>query len=132
LALGELQGAANNRINLVPSVPDWYLTQLDYNKDIPSADPAVLSWAPVNGRLRIEYLGVVFQIYPKGIPEIGDCTRFEGHHRTNRKERLVDKIGDIVDVGYGGEKKLPFVTAEELLSKIRDNGRKSDTRMDLP
>jgi hypothetical protein len=133
LALGELQGGANNKINLVPSISEWYLTQLDYNKDIPSGDPTVLSWAPVNGRLRIEYLGVVFQIYPKGMPELGECIRIEGHYRTNKKERLVDKIGDIVGGGGGGggnaegEKKLPFVTAEELLSNIRENGNKSDT-----
>ena len=96
----------------------------------------MLSWAPVNGRLRIEYLGVVFQIYPKGIPELGNCTRFEGQYSTNRKERLVDKIAEIVggggDGSAEGEKKLPFVTAKELLSNLRDKGNESDTHMGRP
>ncbi len=118
-ALSELQGAANNRINIVPHIPEWHLTQLEYNKDIPtsSKDPTVVSWAPVNGRLKIKYLGVIFQIYPKGLPEIGDASRIEAQYNTKKKEKLVDTIADIVDGGKEG-KKLPFVTAEEMLSKI--------------
>ena len=120
-ALSELQGAANNMVNIVPAIPEWNLTQLEYNKDIPisSKDPAVVSWAPVNGRLKIKYLGVIFQVYPKGLPEIGDCTRIEAQYNTKKKEKLVDTIADIIDGGKEGNR-LPFVTAEDMFSKIRE------------
>jgi hypothetical protein len=61
----------------VPSIPQWYINQFDYNKDISlrkSCDPQVLSWSSIvsYGRIQIEILGTIFQIYPKGLPENGD------------------------------------------------------------
>lgn len=129
-ALSEIQEAANNRLYVVPPIPDWNIHQFDYGKDIPSmipnADPKVVSWT-AQGILRIKDIGTVFQAYPKGIPDIGECTRFEGHYNTKEDKELKDIIPDVIDKGnnsndseYGStkdRKNSPFVTAEELLKK---------------
>jgi len=41
-------------------------------------------------------LETIFQIYPKGLPYVGKCTRIEGHYNTAEKKKLKDMIGDIV------------------------------------
>jgi hypothetical protein len=131
-ALNVLQSAAKNRLNVVPRIAEWYFTQFDYNKDIPTSNnsPTVLSWCPAYGRLKVAHMGTIFQIYPKGLPELGDCTRFEGHYSAKDKKKLKDTIADIIewDNGHddgdreGGDKKgkkSPFVTAEEMLKKAK-------------
>jgi len=51
--LNVIQAAANNRLSVVPSIPQWYINQFDYNKDIRysgsnnNGDAQVLSWSPV-------------------------------------------------------------------------------------
>jgi hypothetical protein len=135
-ALNVLQSEAKNRLNVVPPIAEWYFTQFDYNKDISTnnTSPTVLSWSPAYGRLKIAHMGIIFQIYPKGLPELGDCTRFEGHYSTKDKKTLKDTIVDIIewDNGYGNGdregdekkgKKSPFVTAEDLLKKAKENTR---------
>jgi hypothetical protein len=140
--LNVLQAAASNKLYIVPSIPDWYITQFDYNKDIPTnnAGPTVLSWAPAYGRLKVGHLGTIFQIYPKGLPDLGDCLRFEGHYSTKEKKNLKDTLSDIIewDNGHGdyggiavggGDKKgkrSPFVTAEDLLKKVKENVETDD------
>src|SRR4051794_23066836 len=86
-ALNVIQAAADNRLDVVPSIPQWYINQFDYNKDMPcsakrNTDTQVLSWSDIKayGRLQIEHLGTIFQIYPKGLPDNGDYIRFEGHY----------------------------------------------------
>ncbi len=128
------QSAAKNRLNVVPPISEWHITQFDYNKDIPTDNTShtVLSWTAAYGRLKVEYLGTIFQIYPKGLPEMGICTRFEGHYSTREKKRLEDTLSDIIDDGGGGGgssgkeeeekdgnkgKRSPFITAEEMLLK---------------
>jgi hypothetical protein len=116
----ELKAATLDRTNVVPVISEWWFTQLEFNKDVPANDPNVVSWAPVNGRLKIKYLGVIFQIYPKGLPELGDCTRFENRFTTKKKVNMVDTLADIVSEDQDEEayvKKSPFVTAEELFKK---------------
>jgi hypothetical protein len=119
-ALNVLQSAAKNRLNVVPPIPEWHITQFDYNKDIPTNELDQLSWTIAYGRLQIKYLGTIFQIYPKGLPELGECTRVEGHHSTTEKNSLKDTISDIIDVDRKG-KKSPFVTAEDMLKKVKEN-----------
>ena len=135
-----LQLAAKNRLNVVPPITEWYFIQFDYNKDIPTnnTSPTVLSWFPAYGRLKVKHLGTIFQIYPKGLPELGGCARFEAHYSTKeKKKKLKDIIADIIewDNGYGNGdgtekergdkkgKKSPFVTAEDLLKKAKENSR---------
>jgi hypothetical protein len=119
-ALNVLQSAAKNRLNVVPPIPEWHITQFDYNKDIPTSELDQLRWAIAYGRLQIKYLGTIFQIYPKGLPELGECTRVEGHHSTTEKKNLKDTISDIIDVDRKG-KKSPFVTAEDMLKRVKEN-----------
>ncbi len=139
-----LQSEAKNRLNVVPRIAEWYITQFDYNKDIPTSNtsPTVLSWSPAYGRLKVEYLGTIFQIYPKGLPELGDYTRFEGHYSTKDKKKLKDAILDIIerDNGNGNSddrdkegrdkkgKKSPFVTAEEMFKKAREQMEYDDDK----
>jgi hypothetical protein len=58
-------------------------------------------------------LGFLFQIYPKGLPDIGDCYRFEGRYSSDKKESVVDTLANIAN------DKPPFVTAEDMLSSNR-------------
>ncbi len=137
-ALNVLQSEAKNRLNVVPRIAEWCLTQFDYNKDIPTNNksPTVLSWAIGYGRLKVAYMGAIFQIYPKGLPEIGDCARFEAHYSTKDKKKLKDVIPDIIewdngnsDDREGGEKKgkkSPFVTAEDMLKKVKEQMKSED------
>lgn len=121
--------ASNNRLNVVPVVSQWYINQFDYNKDIPSSakdtDTQVLSWSPIRtyGRLQIEHLGTIFQIYPKGLPDNGDYSRFEGHYyrKNEYKKNLAESLSDIVDGDNElAPRTLPFVTAEDLLKKAKE------------
>ena len=107
-ALTVIQASADNRLDVVPPIPQWYINQFDYNKDISysansNGDPQVLSWssslAAAYGRLQIEFLGTIFQIYPKGLPENGDFTRFEAHYfrrKKNDKKNFAETLSDIV------------------------------------
>ena len=125
-ALREIKIATNDKTNVVPPIPEWYFTQLEFNKDISINDPAIVSWAPVNGRLKIKYLGVIFQIYPKELPEIGECARFESKFTTKSKEkRMIDTLAELVnddndEDGAEQGKKSPFITAEEILKKVKE------------
>ena len=105
-----------NRLDVISSIPKWYLTQFDYNKDISEKESPVPIITSYSLRIQLEYLGAVFQIYPKGLPEIGDCTRIEGQYSTTEKEKavVVDIVTDIIDG------KLPFITAEDMLLKSRE------------
>jgi len=52
-----LQVEAKNRLNVVPPISDWCITQFDYNKDIAINDChsglQVTQWAAAYGRLQI-------------------------------------------------------------------------------
>ena len=119
-----LQEESGNALNIVPSISEWFLIQFDYNKDLKVKDelPTMLSWAPVNGRLKLEYLGTIFQIYSKILPYLEECLRFEGQHSTKEKKKMVDMIEDIVTANddYDNNHRLPFVTAEEMLKKAKE------------
>ncbi len=83
------------------------------------------------GRLKLKHLGTIFQIYPKGLPDLGDCLRFEGQYITKEKKKLKDSISDMIANGVRGydsennnkdegnsergSKKSPFKTAVDLL-----------------
>jgi hypothetical protein len=115
---------SGNALNVVPLISEWFLIQFDYNKDlkIKGDVPTILSWAPVNGRIKLEYLGTVFQIYPKILPYLEKCLRFEGNHSTKEKKKMVDMIEDIIATNDGNDNnhRLPFVTAEEMLKKSKE------------
>jgi hypothetical protein len=122
-----LQSNTINRLAVVPPVWEWCLTQFDYNKDLVirelrDKNPAV-DWA-AKGLLKVKYLGAVFQIYSKDMPDLDECLRWDGHYSTKKKEKVVETLANIT-----GKEKLPFTTAEELLSKIRENGNESDVPM---
>ncbi len=123
-ALNVLQEAVNNRLNVVSSIPEWCITQFDYNKDISinKMEPSIVSWTVAHGRLQIRYLGTIFQIYPKGLPVDGNYIRFEGHYNTQEKKKLIDIIPSIVDDhnNNGNGKSSLFVTAEDLLIKMKE------------
>ncbi|HXT85074.1 MAG TPA: hypothetical protein VN704_12230 [Verrucomicrobiae bacterium] len=103
-----LKEEANDRLNVVPPISEWYLTQFDYNKDISisninngTSHPQVTNWSTsssaaatvattANGRLKVKHLGTLFQIYPNGLPVHGDCLRFEGHYIVKEKKYLKD------------------------------------------
>jgi hypothetical protein len=51
------------------------------------------------------------------MPDLGKCLRWDGHYSTKQKEKVVETVGKI-----SGKEKLPFTTAEELLSKPREHG----------
>ncbi len=144
-ALNLLQEAANNRLNVVPPISEWYPTQFDYNIDLPissnnnnnAMSTQVLGWssspsslAKANGRLKIKHLGIIFQIYPKGLPDHGECLRLEGHYiAKEKKKKLSDSICDMI--AHGGHmdednesekddsKKSPFETAASILKKSK-------------
>ena len=101
--LNVLQRQQATNCMLFHHIPEWCLTQFDYNKDIPTNNniPTVLSWSPVYGRLKVMHLGTIFQAYPKGLPELGDCARFEGYYITKDKKKLKDVIPDIIEWDSG-------------------------------
>jgi hypothetical protein len=123
-------------LDVVLSIPYWYINQFDYNKDISSIsiknkeDPQVLSWLSIVSyrRIQIEILGTIFQIYPKGLPENGDFIRFEAHYfrkKNEDKKNLSETLSEIVDGDNHEDEKsqetrLPFVTAEDLLKKDKE------------
>ena len=118
--------------------------QFDYNKDIlisninNTSHPQVIGWSPsaassmttANGRLKVKHLGTIFQIYPKGLPNHGDCLILESQYTTKEKKNLKDSISDMIANGvreYDSNnnkdkdnserdgKKSPFKTAADLL-----------------
>jgi hypothetical protein len=125
-ALQILKNVTHDRFAVVPSISNWYLLQFEYNKDIPTKDPIIASWAPINGRLRIEYLGTLFQIYPKGLPDVENILRIEAKNTMKEKKKVVDAVSDIIESkrkskieGVGGIS--PFNTAEKLLKRAKEN-----------
>jgi hypothetical protein len=70
----------------------------------------------------VKYLGTLFQIYCKPMPEKGECLRVDGHYTTTDKKKAVEMVGDIAAANVTETvKKHPFTTAEELL--LRDRGK---------
>ena len=73
----------------------------------------------------------IFQIYPKGLPDHGECLRFEGQYVSKYKKNLKDSISGMITNGdymnnsneteneYDNSKKTPFETAEYILKKSR-------------
>ena len=118
-----LQLSAENRINVVPPVNEWFIQRFDYNKDISTQyldnkyRNESISWSS-KGLLRIGHLAPIFQIYCKEMPEVGECLKTEGwYHASKEKVNLVNMVKDIV----GGEGIThPFTTAEEMLRKQRN------------
>ena len=57
------------------------------------------AWAPVNGRLRIEYLGVVFQIYPREFPNLVNAQDLRGDTAQKGKRGWLTRFADIIMMG---------------------------------
>lgn len=128
-----MRNEAGNALNVAPSISEWFLLRFEYNKDLQKEgnEIAILSWAPSNGRIELEYLGTIFQIYPKVLPYLQDCLRFEGKFSTKAKKKMVDVITDIVtDADSGTSQGSPFVSAEELLRKAKDDIKSQETKDD--
>ncbi len=119
------QQSANNRLNVVPKPGEWYLKEFDYNKDLIveklEAERPMVNWA-AKGLIKLKHLGPLFQIYCKPMPDIGDCLRFDVHYATKQNRTVAQTVKDIVN---GGETS-PFVTAEDMLSKMRNTVDNSD------
>ncbi len=116
-----LQISANNRLNVVPRIGDWYLTHFDYNKDLhvkglKNKYDMIASWSS-KGLLKIEYLATIFQAYCKPVPFDGECLRFEGHYRAKgeEKERLENMVAKLANKDMH-----PFTTLEEMLLDQRN------------
>ncbi len=96
-----LQTETQGRLTVVPSLYKWYLQRFDYNKDISvkglEARPPLegISWIS-RGLLKIKYLGTIFQIYSKELPEKGEHLRVESHYSTKEKKNVVKTVEDIV------------------------------------
>jgi hypothetical protein len=95
-----IKDAAKNRLYVVPSLSEWLLTQFDYNKDISIKESTAIQITSWSLRVQLRYLGALFQIYPKGLPDIGECIRFEGQHSSNKKEKVIDTVSDIYHLAY--------------------------------
>jgi hypothetical protein len=132
-----LQLSTKNRVNVVPSFVNWNLQQFDYNKDLPTKTlkdkyhSKVINWSS-KGVLRVYYLGVIFRIYCKMMPYIGECNRVEGRFSTKEKVKMIDSISRIATASFGkgdegnstnddtqDNKKHPFTTLEEMLLNRR-------------
>ncbi len=96
-----LQSETKDRLTVVPSLYEWLLQRFDYNKDISVKalethhSLTSISWAS-RGLLKIKYLGTIFQIYSKELPEKGEHLRVEGHFSTKEKKSVVETVEDIV------------------------------------
>ena len=141
-----LQTEIQNRLTVVPSIYEWLIQRFDYNKDISIKDlrgshtPLTgISWTS-RGLLKIKYLGTIFQIYSKELPEKGDHLRVEGHYSTKEKKNVVETVENIVvasdstftssedhnhhqpkDEKTTRNHRHPFITAEEMLYNNRKN-----------
>jgi len=134
-----LQLCTKNRVNVVPSFVNWNLQQFDYNKDLPTKTlkdkyhSKVINWSS-KGVLRVYYLGVIFRIYCKMMPYIGECFRVEGRFSTKDKVKIADSISRIATAAFGqgddgnstndddntqDNKRHPFTTLEEMLLNRR-------------
>ena len=133
-----LQLCTKSRVNVVPSFSNWSLMQFDYNKDLPTKtlkdkySSKVINWSS-KGVLRVYYLGVIFRIYCKMMPYIGECLRAEGRFSTKEEVKISDSIPRITaavssDSGDASSnngndaennKKHPFTTIEEMLLNRR-------------
>jgi len=140
-----LQLSTKNRLNVVPWFGNWSLMQFDYNKDVPTKklkdkySSQAINWSS-KGVLKVSYLGVIFRIYCKMMPYIGECNRLEGRFSTKEKVKMIDSISRIAAASFGigddgnstnddddnnqDNKRHPFTTLEEMLLNRR---RDSDT-----
>jgi hypothetical protein len=133
-----LQLSTKNRINVVPWFGNWSLIQFDYNKDLPTKalkdkyHSKVINWSS-KGVLRIYYLGIIFRIYCKMMPYIGEFLRLESRFSTKEKMKMIDSLPGIAVSGFDNgsynndftddnskpDKKHPFTTIEEMLLNRR-------------
>ena len=128
-----LQLETDDRLTVVLPICEWNLQRFDYNKDISIKEleskhstTTSINWSS-KGILKVKYLGTLFQIYCKPMPEKGECLRVDGHYTTTDKKKAVEMVGDIATAASASAsasetvKKHPFTTAEELL--LRDRGK---------
>ena len=124
-----LQLETDDRLTVVPPICEWYLQRFDYNKDISIKEleskhstTTNISWSS-RGIFKVKYLGTLFQIYCKCMPEKGECLRVDGYYTTIEKKKAAKMVGDITTAASASEtvKKHPFTTAEEML--LRDRGK---------
>jgi len=133
-----LQLSTKNRINVVPWFGNWSLIQFDYNKDLPTKalkdkyHSKVINWSS-KGVLRIYYLGIIFRIYCKMMPYIGEFLRLECRFSTKEKMKIIDSLPGIAVSGFDNgsynndftddnskpDKKHPFTTIEGMLLNRR-------------
>jgi hypothetical protein len=132
-----LQLSTKNRVNVVPWFGNWSLIQFDYNKDLPTKtlkdkyQSKVINWSS-KGVLRVYYLGVIFRIYCKIMPYIGECLRAEGRYSTKEEVKVADSLPWIAAAVSGSgdassnngndaenNKKHPFTTIERMLLNRR-------------
>lgn len=107
------QTETKRRANVIPNVDEWYLKEFEYNKDLVieelEQNCPMVRWT-ATGLIKLEYLGHLFQIYQKPMPDIGNCLRVEGRQSEKADKNLVDQMEKIPI-----QKNSLFVTAEEML-----------------
>lgn len=107
------QTETRRRAKVIPNVNEWYLKEFEYNKDLVieelDQNCPMVRWT-ATGLIKLEYLGHLFQIYQKPMPDMGNCLRVEGRHWEKADKNLVQEIEKIPI-----QENSLFVTAEEML-----------------
>jgi hypothetical protein len=98
-SLGEarsiLKGASKDQHN-IPPVTSWKLKMFDKDKTISLSElekdiPQVIKWWSREG-MKVEYLGQIFQLYGKVMPEIGAAFRLEVQSTVEEKDKDLAEV----------------------------------------
>lgn len=106
---------SNYKFNVIPKVSEWHIKEFDYNKDLMTTTITEkypqITWT-TSRIMKLKYLGQLFQIYGKSMPDVGECLRVEGNFKTKKNIKAKDVTATLINSNH---EKSPFVTAEELL-----------------
>ena len=89
---------SDKKEKLVPDITEWYLTELDINKDI-EVSPSLHFTAP---KIQIKHLNDLFRIYIKSIGEHTACRVEKSMHPPSQKH-AIETIKDIFNSSGSGK-----------------------------
>ena len=102
--------------NSIPNISEWYLRRFDCNKDL-NIQPLSEKYPEIHwtsrGLLQLKHLGVIFQGYCKGMPDVGDCLRLEHIYKIKDNSKVADVVSQL------NNETFPFYTAEDLFNDKR-------------